>query len=58
MILHEIVQTLERLEQGQKKILEQLGKAPAQDEWVQRGIDSILGYQVGGKGRSEHGTEN
>jgi hypothetical protein len=53
MILHEIVQTLERLEQGQKKILEQLGKAPAQDEWVQRGIDSILGYQVGGKKRGD-----
>jgi hypothetical protein len=55
MILHEIVQALERLEQGQKKILDQLGAAgaPTQEEWVQRGIDSILGYQVGGKKRGD-----
>jgi hypothetical protein len=49
MILHEIVQALERLERGQKEILERLGSQAGQEEWVQKGIDAILGYQAGKK---------
>ena len=58
MILREIVQALERVEERQELILKRLealeseggGKAP--DEWIQRGLDNILGYQAG-KGKEE-----
>lgn len=56
MILREILEALERIEK-------QMGTAPRQgsasgfaadaaDEWMQRGIDSILSYQVGKKEES------
>ncbi len=53
MILLKIVRALERLEDGQRVILERLErdgdrKAPG-DEWLQDGIDNILNYQVGKK---------
>jgi hypothetical protein len=53
--------TLYRLEEGQQEILHRLDRlhrgggagegGPArEDEWMQRGIDNILSYQVGKKG--------
>lgn len=63
MILRDILRTLERVESGQKELLDHLaalekkaadgpetgpdGKAP--DEWLQNGIDNILNYQAGKK---------
>lgn len=60
MILREIALALERVEEGQKEILERQelilkrldapeseGGRKSPDGWMQQGIDSILGYQAG-----------
>lgn len=53
MILREIAQALERVEERQELILKRLdalesgGGGSAPDEWIQRGLDGILGYQAG-----------
>lgn len=53
MFFHEIILALERVEERQKAILERLKALEGEgckvrgDEWLQSGIDSILGYQAG-----------
>lgn len=50
MVLREIVQALERVEEGQREILALLEarETPARDDkWLQNGIDNILAYEAG-----------
>ncbi len=52
MILHEIVRALERVEEGQRLILERLKALESESagkdgKWLEKGIDNILAYEAG-----------
>lgn len=49
MVLRKIYQALERIEEKLEHITPCGETSPADGEWIQKGLDSIMGYQAGKK---------
>lgn len=49
MILREILETLQRIEEKMGAGGSGLAPAESTDEWIQKGLDSIMSFQAGKK---------